>query len=117
MINFNPNLSNHFLFDNCSHLSFLEIPRNDCFFQYKRIFNYCRGLYKTNTIFVFSAGPTATCLAYDICRDGEQGIDIGALVFEYQIFKGDLDPTRYTYQNLYRKGKRGYLRGINEPSE
>jgi len=112
LINFNPELPDHFLFrDNKSE--FIQISRNNCFSEYKRIMSSCQQFYNQNKLFLISAGPVATCLAYDLCSVGEQAIDIGGIAFEQSLFAGDLHPERWVYQDSY-KIKRGYLKGIND---
>lgn len=112
IVNFHADIVNHYLFKD-SDCTLFSIPRNDCFQEYDRVLDSCRDLYGQEKIFLFSAGPTATALAYDICSEGEQGIDIGSLVFQYEQFKESETPYEWSYQDSYRKGKRGFLRGIN----
>jgi len=112
LVNFNPELTDHFLFRD-SDCIFLQIPRNNCFFMYNRIFEECKFQFNRDYLFILSAGPVATVLAYDLCKAGEQALDIGAFAFEYSLFK-DESPEQWNYQDAYRKGKRGYLKGITD---
>jgi len=112
LVNFNSQLPDHFLFQD-SMCDFISIPRNNCFVKYKQIMNSCRKFYNQDKMFILSAGPTATCLAYDLCFEGEQALDMGGIAFEYSLFKGESHPEQWVYQDSY-KIKRGYLRGIND---
>lgn len=112
LINFNPKLAEHYLFRD-SIVKFIEIPRRDCFLLYDKILELCKSYYKENRLFLVSAGPVATCLAYDIASVRGQCIDIGQIALEYSIFKGETNVEKWTSQNAY-KTKRGYLRGKND---
>lgn len=112
LINFNFDLPDHFLFRD-NFCDFIEIPRKNCFSEYKKIITSCYKLSGKGRLFLISAGPVASCLVYDLYAIGEQAIDIGQLAFEYDLFKGELNPAKWTSQNAYRD-KRGYLRGIND---
>lgn len=112
LVNFNSDLTNHFLFKDII-CDFIEIPRRNCFSEYKKVIASCYELCGEGILFLVSAGPVASCLVYDLCEAGEQAIDIGQIAFEYDLFKKELTPERWTSQNAYRD-KRGYLRGIND---
>lgn len=112
LVNFNFDLLNHFLFCD-SVCDFIEISRRNCFSRYKEIVTSCYMFCGKDKLFLISAGPVASCLAYDLCEVGEQAIDIGQLAFEYVLFKEEPSPERFTSQNVY-KSKRGYLRGVND---
>ena len=105
LINFNTDLLDHYLFKRCNVDTFIQITRRDCFAQYDDILNECRKHYKKRKIFLVSAGPTATALAYDIARDKEQCIDIGQIAFEYSLFKNEDNLKGWTSQNSYRRKK------------
>ena len=100
IINFNPTLVWHDLF-NIDNYNFILIDRRNCFSCYDNILNSC-SIYD-DSIFLVSAGPTASCLAYDIAKTGRQCIDIGQIAFEYSLFMGDDELEKYTSQNSYRR--------------
>jgi len=104
LINFNKDLVNHHLFKHCK-VDFIQIPRSDCFSFYGEILKKCKEFYNKKKIFLLSAGPTATCLAYDLTCDGEHAIDIGQIAFEYSLYKKKKDIIRWTSQNQYRRKK------------
>ena len=112
LVNFNSDLPGHFLFCD-SVCNFIEIPRRNCFDEYKKIIASCFKFCGKDKIFLISAGPVASCLAYDLCAAGEQAIDIGQIAFEYSLFQKELNSEQWTSQDSY-KLKRGYLRGIND---
>ena len=41
---------------------------------------------KKNILILISLGPTATVLAYDLCKLGYQAIDVGHIDIEYEWF-------------------------------
>jgi len=102
LINFNPNLRDHYFFKG-HNVNFIKISRRDCFDDYDNILGKCKKFYNQKKIFLASAGPTATCLAYDLTSDGEQCIDIGQIAFEYSLFKNENNLQGWTSQNEYRK--------------
>jgi len=104
LINFNPNLLDHYFFKG-HDINFIKISRRDCFDDYDSIYSECKKLYSQKKIFLASAGPTATCLAYDLTSNGEQCIDIGQIAFEYSLFKNENNLQGWTSQNEYRKKK------------
>ena len=113
LVNFNIDLLDHFLFCDSTPTAFIPISRNNCYKMYESIMYTCRKFYNQNILFIISAGPAATCLAYDICSEGEQALDVGGIAFEYSLFKKESHPEQWVYQDSYRK-KRGFLRGIND---
>jgi len=102
LINFNSDILSHDLFKGCD-VNFIKISRRDCFDDYDDIRSECKKFYNRKKIFISSAGPTATCLAYDLTSNGEQCIDIGQIAFEYSLFKNENNLQGWTSQNEYRK--------------
>ena len=102
LINFNPNLLDHYFFKGCD-INFIKISRRNCFDDYDSIYSRCKKFYNQKKIFLASAGPTATCLAYDLTSDGEQCVDMGQIAFEYSLFKNENNLQGWTSQNEYRK--------------
>ena len=88
LVNFNRDLLNHDLFMSCS-IDFIEITRKNCFNDYHDILKSCKKHFGKNKLFLVSAGPTATCLAYDLTLKGEQVVDIGHIAFEYSLWKNE----------------------------
>ena len=88
IINFNKILLKHPIFKYSKKISFIEIAKRNCFSDYKLIKEKCSPYIKDNyDIIAISAGPTATCLSYDLC-DQIQVIDIGQICRIYnQYFK------------------------------
>jgi hypothetical protein len=101
LINFNEDLVNHHLFKHCK-IDFIQISRNDCFSSYNEISEQCKEFYNRRKIFLLSAGPTATCLVYDLACNGEHAIDIGQIALEYSLYKKEKDIIKWTSQNHYR---------------
>lgn len=104
LINFNRNLCNHYMFNNCNP-TFIQVERRNCFSDYVSILNECKKFYKQQRLFLISAGPTATCLSYDLTLDNEQCIDIGQIALEYSVFNEEKNLKSWTSQNKYKKKK------------
>lgn len=70
----------HYLFDNLSAFDFIDIPQENAFSTYDDILSKC--LTKNiETLFLLSAGFTATLLAFDLATFGYQAIDIGHITY------------------------------------
>jgi glycosyltransferase family protein len=66
-------------------ISRILCPARSAFDKYDAIVSAFDGI-STNTLVLAALGPTATVLAYDLCRKGYQTIDIGALDLDYEWF-------------------------------
>lgn len=106
LINFNTNLLKHYMFEGCNIDAFIQISRRNCFDQYDYILNECKNYYGEKKIFLVSAGPVATALAYDLVLNKEQCIDIGQIAFEYSLFKNENNLQSWTSQNSYGRRKK-----------
>jgi len=73
------------LFDNCKNIERILCPATNAFFKYDEILNEVRKQDKSKLILI-ALGPTATVLAYDLCVEGYQAIDIGHIDIEYEWF-------------------------------
>ena len=102
LVNFNLDIVNHCLFKENAR-DFIQIPRKNCFNNYTNILSRCERFCNQKKLFLISAGPTATCLAYDLTFKGEQCIDIGQIAFEYSLFKNEKNLRTWTSQNEYRR--------------
>ena len=60
-------------------------PAENAFNEYDRIMYQCMKQPK-DKLFLLALGPTATVLAYDLCKAGYQAVDIGHLDLEYEWF-------------------------------
>jgi hypothetical protein len=67
---------NHDLFSGVASKHLIDIPNENAFEEYDSILNECLKL-NTSTLFLLSAGFTATILAHDLTIEGYQAIDIG----------------------------------------
>ena len=102
IVNFNTNLLSHPLIKNCERADFIKISRQNCFADYAEIYKRCLSYHK-NRLFLISAGPSATCLAYDLAKYGFQSIDIGQVFFEYGLYKEHEGIEKWTSQGEYRR--------------
>lgn len=76
---------NNDLFVNARSIQRIIAPAENAYHLYERILNTCLEQSKEK-IFLLALGPTATVLAYDLCRLGYQAIDIGHIDLEYEWF-------------------------------
>ncbi len=60
-------------------------PAENAFHAYEQIRDFCMNQAK-NKLFLLALGPTATVLAYDLCKAGYQAVDIGHIDLEYEWF-------------------------------
>lgn len=77
------------LFNNIKNYDEIFIPPINAFDNYDEILNECKKKEK-NKLFLISAGPTATILAYDLSLLGYQAIDIGHFPNSYQQYLGEI---------------------------
>jgi glycosyltransferase family protein len=75
------------LLDSAKSISRILCPARSAFDKYDEILSAFDGV-STDTLVLAALGPTATVLAYDLCRKGYQAIDIGHLDLEYEWFLG-----------------------------
>ena len=73
------------LLDNAKSVETVLGPAENAFKEYDRLLSDCLEKPK-NKLFLLALGPTATVLAYDLCKAGYQAIDIGHLDLEYEWF-------------------------------
>lgn len=76
---------NNDLFDNANLVERIIAPPNDAYDKYDKILNCIRKNCKDKLV-LLSLGPTATVLAYDLCRSGIRALDIGHIQLEYNEF-------------------------------
>lgn len=67
---------NHYVFNNINEKDFIDVPKENAYENYTEILTECLTKNK-NTLFLLSAGFTATLLAYDLTNFGYQAIDVG----------------------------------------
>jgi len=73
------------LFDNVESLCRILAPAECAFSAYDRILEEALKIEK-DALFLLALGPTATVLAYDLCKAGYRAIDIGHLDICYELF-------------------------------
>ena len=59
-----------------------------------------------NKVFVVTAGPMASVLAYDLTKMGERCIDIGKIAFEYAKWRGYHKLETFISQDTWQEKKR-----------
>ena len=65
-------------------------PATNAFDKYDEILSAALN-YPKDTLFLIALGPTATVLAYDLCKSGFQALDIGHVDLEYEWMKMGAD--------------------------
>jgi glycosyltransferase family protein len=86
-------------------------PRNS-FNKYKEILSAFDDV-RTDALILLSLGPTATVLAYDLCRKGYQAIDFGQINEEYECFLRKEKPLES--ENMKRKRSLRHASNPNDP--
>ena len=94
------------LFDNAASVKRILGPAENAFTRYHEILDFCLAQNKDD-LFLLALGPTATVLAYDLCKAGYQAVDIGHIDLEYEWFKkgeGRRTPVAGKYNNEIEGG-------------
>lgn len=73
------------LFDNAKSIRRILGPAENAFSCYPRLLEACMAQEK-DRLFLLALGPTATVLAYDLCKAGYQAVDVGHVDLEYEWF-------------------------------
>lgn len=73
------------LFNNCKSIQRILCPAINAFFKYDEILNEVKKQ-DTSKLILIALGPTATVLAYDLCIEDYQSIDIAHIDLEYEWF-------------------------------
>ena len=76
---------NNDLLNNVKSAKRILCPEKNAFNKYTDILKEALK-HNKNCLFLLALGPTATVLAYDLCKNGYQAIDIGHLDIEYEWF-------------------------------
>jgi glycosyltransferase family protein len=74
------------LFDNAASIRRILCPKVDAFRKYDEILSAVKKNYIENDLVLVALGPTATCLAFDLSKEGIQALDVGHLDIEYEWF-------------------------------
>lgn len=87
------------LFQNTRSIRRIIGPAENAFSRYDEILECCLSQSR-DALFLLALGPTATVLAYDLCKAGYQAVDLGHVDLEYEWFlrgegKRTLVPGKY----------------------
>ena len=75
------------LFNNTKSIKRILCPNENAFLSFDKILKFfCSNDIDRNTLILISLGPTATVLAYELCKLGFQSIDIGHLDLQYEFY-------------------------------
>lgn len=72
------------LLDTAKSVHRIICPSENAFAVYDKIYKTALEMKNDADLFLFSLGPTATCLAYEISKEGIQCIDTGNMDMEYE---------------------------------
>lgn len=89
------------LFDNAGSIQRILGPAENAFSKYQEILDFCTKQ-KKDTLFLLALGPTASVLAYDLCKAGYQAVDVGHVDLEYEWYlrgEGRRIPIEGKYNN------------------
>ena len=75
------------LLDNANSIYRIIAPSINAFNKYDEILNAVRKYASKSDLVLIALGMTATCLAYDLAKEGYQAIDIGHVDIEYEWFR------------------------------
>ena len=81
-------------------------PAENAFRCYEAILAECKKMPK-DSLFILALGPTASVLAYDLCKDGYQALDLGHVDLEYEWYlqgKGGRTKVPTKYNNELENG-------------
>lgn len=73
------------LFENTASIKRILAPAENAFSAYSPLLEFCLRQ-PADSLFLLALGPTATVLAWDLCRAGYRAIDIGHIDLEYEWF-------------------------------
>lgn len=75
------------LFDNTASIRRILGPSKNAMDRYDELLRAALDHAASDTLFILALGPTATILAYDLCRHGHQALDLGHMDIEYEWYK------------------------------
>lgn len=75
------------LFSNTRSIRRIICPSRDAFAHYDDILKTTVSVAANDSLFILALGPTATVLAYDLCKMGLQALDLGHIDIEYEWFR------------------------------
>lgn len=95
------------LFDNAHSIQRIIAPPTSSFDKYNAILEASLKYAEPDTLFLLAIGPSAGVLAYDLCKNGYQAVDIGHVDLEYEWFlqgKGSRCAVPTKYNNEFYGG-------------
>ena len=101
------------MFDEAKSISrIIFCPVKNAFDKYDQILSAFNDIAADNLI-LLALGPTATVLAYDLCKKGYQAVDIGNISDEYECFLRK--ETLIELKNIGRNIKMKHASNPNDP--
>lgn len=96
------------LMDGAKSISRILCPARNAFDKYDEILTMFEDV-DPDALVLIPLGPTATVLAYDLCRKGYQALDMGHLDVEYEWFLRKVErgtPLEFKYVDGFDEGRR-----------
>lgn len=96
------------LFAQASSIKRILCPAEHAWGCYEQIYQYILQNVSKDSLICIALGPTATVLAYDLCKEGYQAIDMGHLDNEYEWYlrnAQEIEDIRTKYVNDYSVGR------------
>jgi glycosyltransferase family protein len=103
------------LLSGAKSISRILCPARSAFDKYDRILSAFNGI-SADKLVLAALGPTATVLAYDLCKRGYQAVDVGHLDVEYEWFlrkSTESVPLEFKYVDGTSKGRK--IRRLDDP--
>jgi glycosyltransferase family protein len=96
-------------------ISRIICPARSAFDKYDKILSAFKDI-STDRLVLSALGPTATVLAYDLCRKGYQALDIGHLDVEYEWFlRKDVTGTSLEFKYVEGSSKGRKIHRLKDP--
>jgi hypothetical protein len=99
------------LLDGAKSISRILCPARSAFDKYDEILSAFNDISR-NRIVLIALGPTATVLAYDLCKKGYQAVDFGHISEEYECFLRKETPLE-----LKSMGHNSKMRHASDPDD
>lgn len=92
-------------------ISIVKTPSSHAWSEYDRIRKECLK-HPDSSVYLLCVGPTATVLAYDLCKAGKWAVDIGHLGLFYKHLGQVNDPDPDVWH--HRPTDPGYIKGVTD---
>ena len=92
------------LYDNVKSLKRIICPAENAYDKYDEIYQSIKTYCKKDDLILCALGPTATCIAYDLSKEGYRILDIGQVDIIYEWYKAGSSrleiPGKYVHESI-----------------